>query len=466
MKTKEVPKIALNERVYTTRTLNMNSVKVIGFDMDYTLVVYREKELEDLVFQLTVQYLIDELDYPEAIKTLEFKADQVIRGLVIDKKLGNLIKINRFGYVKAALHGDHFYTWEELRDIYSDEIVTFPDRRYEMIHTLFSLAMSSLFCQITDLDLGDRSYEELYEDLLDAIDHLHRQGPLKRIILDDPGKFVIRDERYAQTLRMMKDFKKTLLLVTNSDWPYTKSIMEYCYDPFLPKGQTWRDLFDLVVVDATKPEFFYGRAPYYEVVNEEGHLLKVTGTIQRGGVYQGGNAVAIEKLFDVPRGQILYIGDHIYSDVYQSKKMCQWRTMLVILELEDELCAAAAADPLLGEIKEHMSQKEMLELKLDAIKRRICSSGGGKTNPDLEKEEEQTRERMRDIDRRVGDLIVELDSHFNPLWGELLYAGNDKSYFFMSIERYACTYTSKVSNLLHYSPVHYFRPPMKSYETA
>jgi hypothetical protein len=231
--------------------------------------------------------------------------------------------------------------------------------------------------------------------------------------------------------------------------------MAYCFDPFLPEGRTWCDLFDLIVVDATKPEFFSSQPPYYEVVTEEGHLMKVTGLIERGKVYQGGNAVAIERLFDVPRGQILYVGDHIYSDVYQSKKICHWRTMLVISELENELCAAAAANPLLEKIKEHMNQKEMLELRLDDIKR-------GAHTPDAE--DEDLKREMRGIDQCVGELVVELDSHFNPFWGELLYAGNDKSYFFMSIERYACTYTSKVSNLLHYSPAHYFRPPMKSYE--
>ncbi len=459
----EEASIALDERVYTTRTLNLNAIRVIGFDMDYTLVVYRERELEDLVFQLTVEHLVGKLGYPDEIKKLKFKPDQVIRGLVIDKKLGNLIKINRFGYVKAALHGEHYCSREELRDLYSDEIVTFPSERFEMLHTLFSLALSSLFCQMTALGL-QHSYEKLYEDLNETIDYMHRAGPLKKMVLQDPQKYVIRDDQFARTLQMMRDFDKILLLITNSDWQYTSSIMAYCYDPFLPEGTTWRDLFELVVVDAAKPEFFYSQPTYYEVVNDEGHLVKAANGIERGKVYQGGHALAIEKLFDVPRGQILYVGDHIYSDVYQSKKICHWRTMLIISELEKELCAAAAANPLLKRIKEHMNRKEILELKVDGVKRDARGSDRSVSLSALEKQEETLKEEIRKIDQCVGELVVELDSHFNPYWGELLYSGNDKSYFFMSIERYACTYTSKVSNLLHYSPVHYFRPPIKSYE--
>jgi hypothetical protein len=209
-----------------------------------------------------------------------------------------------------------------------------------------------------------------------------------------------------------------------------------------------------------KPGFFTGQNSYYEVITEDGHLVK-TNELQQKKVYQGGNAVAIESLFNVLRGQILYVGDHIYSDVYQSKKISHWRTMLVISELEDELQAAAEAEPALEEIKEHMRVKETLELNLDEIKRQ---SSWNEDSSNLQKEEEEVRQKIQEVDAKVGRLITTLNAYFNPNWGELLFAGNDKSYFFMAIERYACTYTSKVCNLLNYSPAHYFRPPIKSYE--
>ena len=452
--------IAPHERIFTTRTLNFNAIKVVGFDMDYTLVVYKDEVLEELIYRLTVERLVDEMGYPKEIRDLSFDPKRVIRGLVIDKKLGNLLKINLFGYIKAALHGDHFYNREELREIYSYDIVSFPSDRYEMIHTLFALALSSLFCQITALEIESLSYEKIYEDLISTIVDLHLHGPIKEEILKEPEKFIYIDKRYLETVQMLKSFGKKLILITNSDWSYTRSIMPLCFDTFLPAGTTWRDLFDLVVVDAMKPGFFTGQNSYYEVITEDGHLVK-TDELQQKKVYQGGNAVAIESLFNVPRGQILYVGDHIYSDVYQSKKVSHWRTMLVISELEEELKAASEADPALEEIKEHMRVKEELELTLDEIQKQLS---GKEDSLDLQKEEEEVRQKIREVDAKVGFLILKLNSHFNPNWGELLFAGNDKSYFFMSIERYACTYTSKVSNLLNYSPAHYFRPPIKSYE--
>lgn len=41
---------------------------------------------------------------------------------------------------------------------------------------------------------------------------------------------------------------KVLLLITNSDYVYTDTMMTYAYDPYLPEGRTWRDLFDMVIV--------------------------------------------------------------------------------------------------------------------------------------------------------------------------------------------------------------------------
>ena len=125
-----------------------------------------------------------------------------------------------------------------------------------------------------------------------------------------------------------------------------------------------------------------------------------------------------------------------------------------------------------------MRSKEGLELELDEVRKEQAATVAGAQvvgkaqSSDVERasgpkrpdeRESAIREEIRGIDEQIGGLIEEYDSHFNPHWGELLYAGNDKTYFFMAVERYACTYTSRVSNLLNYSPAHYFRPPMKSY---
>lgn len=39
---------------------------------------------------------------------------------------------------------------------------------------------------------------------------------------------------------------KKLMLITNSDYHYTNKMMSYAYNQFLPRGSTWRDLFNMV----------------------------------------------------------------------------------------------------------------------------------------------------------------------------------------------------------------------------
>ena len=62
---------------------------------------------------------------------------------------------------------------------------------------------------------------------------------------------------------------KKLALITNSDWVYTKTLMQFAYAPFLPPGMSWQQLFDVIVVSAYKPEFFTTeRRPVYEIVQD------------------------------------------------------------------------------------------------------------------------------------------------------------------------------------------------------
>ncbi len=47
----------------------------------------------------------------------------MVRGLVIDKKRGNMLKIDRHKYVKLAYHGFKRMSRDQRRDIYSNNEV-------------------------------------------------------------------------------------------------------------------------------------------------------------------------------------------------------------------------------------------------------------------------------------------------------------------------------------------------------
>src|SRR5262247_3666222 len=84
-------------RVFCNRTLNMRSIRAIGYDMDYTLIHYHVAEWERRAYE-EVRGALVAAGWPVA--GLHFDPDMVVRGLVIDLERGNLLKANRFGFVR------------------------------------------------------------------------------------------------------------------------------------------------------------------------------------------------------------------------------------------------------------------------------------------------------------------------------------------------------------------------------
>ena len=84
----------------------MKSITSIGFDMDYTLAMYKPETFERLVYTKTVEKLVSHYGYPKEILTsFTFDETYMVRGLVIDKKRGNVLKMDRHNYVKVVVHG-------------------------------------------------------------------------------------------------------------------------------------------------------------------------------------------------------------------------------------------------------------------------------------------------------------------------------------------------------------------------
>ena len=66
---------------------------------------------------------------------------------------------------------------------------------------------------------------------------------------------------------------------------------------------------------------------------------------------------------------------------------------------------------------------------------------------------ERLREAIQACNRRIAPLVEKEGSHVNQYWGYISRAGwADKSHLMRQIEKYADIYTSRVSNLLPYSP--------------
>lgn len=462
--------VSPGRRIFCNRTLNLRSIQAIGYDMDYTLVHYNVDAWEGRAYQHMKQRLLDR-GWP--VDNLEFDHEFVTRGLVIDTELGNVVKANRFGYVKGAMHGTSALEFSKLRQSYARTLVELSEPRWRFMNTLFSISEACMYMQLVDL-LDDEklprtvNYLDLYDVVREVLDAAHLEGQLKDDIMADPEHYVELDEDLVRTLKDQKQAGKKLLLITNSEWHYTQFMLDYAVNRYLPDDESWRDLFDIAVVSARKPVFFQTQTPAFEVVNDDGLLQPVVGGLEEGKVYLGGHASMIEECLGLDGERILYIGDHIYGDVSVSKSILRWRTALVLRELEHEMQAIEESKDNSAIITQLMQKKERLEheysdLRLDLQRQRNELEPHSDTPArELKAQMQDLRGELQELDAQIAPLVIEDGKTFNENWGYLMRAGNDKSHLTRQIERYADIYTSRVSNLQDYTPFMYFRSPRGS----
>jgi HAD superfamily 5'-nucleotidase-like hydrolase len=400
---------------------------------------------------------------------LAFDPASVIQGLAFDLELGNLVKATRFGYVIRAHHGTRQLAFDDQRAAYSSIFVDLADPRWEFMNTLFSLSEANLFAQLVDLLDASRlpetlGYRDLHRVLRMALDEAHNLSELKQLIMADPGRFVERDPELPLTLLDQKMAGKRLLLITNSDWAYTRAMMSYIFERSLPGSMSWRDLFDLVIVEARKPGFFSQRQASYRMTDEEQGLLRPhRGPLEPGHVYVGGDAPLVESSLGLSGAEILYLGDHLFGDVHVSKEMLRWRTGLILREMESEILAMEKARDADAELRELMARKTELDARLAQLRlerQRAQHRYGPKPQAGPEELEAVIRsvaEESQELDSRIAPLAKAAGEMGNAAWGPLMRAGNDKSLFARQVERYADVYTSRVSNFLAQTPFAYLR---------
>jgi len=445
----------------------MRSIQAVGFDMDYTLVHYDEQAWEARAYA-HVQERLRARGYPMA--ELRFDGELFTRGLVVDTTLGNIVKASRFGFVTQAAHGTRMLDHEERRQTYSQVWVDLSEPRWVFLNTLFSLSEACLYGQLVDLhDRGvlpeAMGYDDLYLLVRDTIDAAHLEGELKAEIIANPDRFVVLDPDLPQALLDLQQSGKRLFLATNSEWHYTRAMMAYAFDRFLP-GASWRSLFELVVVQARKPGFFHDGSEFVAVADGDDADPRPEGLVLAPGqVYRGGNAQVVQTYFGLSGAEILYVGDHVYADVHVSSRIRRWRTALVLRELEDEVQQEQAFASDQRTLQAGMAHKGELEQEQAMLRLGLQRLQNGRPLPTgLLGGESDLRERLRALRAEIEALDVGLaplaqraGQLGNARWGPLMRSGNDKSRLARQIERHADVYTSRVSNLLYLTPFGYLR---------
>ncbi|WZZ05795.1 hypothetical protein YC2023_091716 [Brassica napus] len=487
-------KIDLKKQIFCNRSLNMRNIIAVGFDMDYTLAQYKSETFESLAYEGTVRKLVYDLGYPSELLEWTFDWNYMVRGLVLDKKRGNILKMDRHKYVKVAYHGFRELSKDDKVDIYGSSLIqdSFDEPDYALIDTLFSLAEAYLFAQLVDFKDNnpekipkDVDYARMYKDVRAAVDLCHRDGTLKQMVAKEPNRYINEDTTIVPLIKMIRDSGRSTFLVTNSLWDYTNIVMN-----FLCGGRTvhghhtcnfdWLQYFDVVITGSAKPGFFHeeSRANLFEVEPQSGMLINTdngTPMPQVGDpspkillkskdkgcrVFQGGNVGHLHSLLSIESSsQVLYVGDHIYGDILRSKKVLGWRTMLVVPELEKEV-------ELLWELRDMRKKLILMRNERDSVEDKIHHLNWSLKFEDVnENDKQEMLSALSDLESkrdqvRLSHQQAQRENHqkFHKVWGQLMKTGYQSSRFANQVERFACLYTSQVSNLLLYSPDKYYRP--------
>jgi HAD superfamily 5'-nucleotidase-like hydrolase len=462
------------QRVYVNRSLRFDLVSMVGFDMDYTLAIYRQEEMDRLSIEATAAKLV-ELGYPDRLRHMAYRADFPIRGLLIDRKLGNVLKMDRYRYVKKAYHGMRELSREERAQLYHSRPVRVGSERYHWVDTLYALSEVAVFAAvIEDLESAGDVVDagQLFDDIRRSIDLAHRDGSILNAILEEPERFIARDPDLPATIHKLRSAGKRLFLLTNSNAEYTDRVMSFLFAGSLNGYSSWRSYFDIIVTGAMKPRFFKEDDIPFEPAEPD--LEPPERGFERGRLYRGGCLERFRQLAEAEGDRVLYVGDHIYGDVLRAKKDTAWRTAMIVQEMDQELRVHEQVTPVLDRMDALEQVSELLneELRMrQATLRKIAKAleqarEQGTAHTELaaarvhhKKLIDRIKVRLRAMDEELEILEESIDTAFHPFWGSLFKAGPEVSSFGDQVEKYACLYTDRVSNFLHYSPLHYFRSP-------
>ncbi|XP_009999667.1 PREDICTED: cytosolic purine 5'-nucleotidase-like [Chaetura pelagica] len=435
--------------IFVNRSLALEKIKCFGFDMDYTLAMYKSPDYEEMAFTLLLEHLVS-IGYPQEILTYKYDPTFPIRGLVFDAMYGNLLKVDSHGNLLVCAHGFRFLKGAEILHYYPNKFIQRDDmKRFHILNTLFNLtdthSPTHLFPDLCSCDTGYKhgnlfmSFQSMFQDVREAMDHVHLS-----VSAGGWGGTLLGEPRVPLLLSRMREVGK-VFLATNSDYNYTDAIMSYLFDfsdgdKVGTPQRPWRSYFDLIVVDTRKPLFFAEGTVLRQVNTDTGKLRigTYTGPLQHCAVYSGGSSDLVCDLLGVKGKDILYMGDHIFGDILKSKKRQGWRTFLVVPELAHEL-------QVWTEKRELFEELRSLDLFLAELYQHLDS--GSSERPDISS-----------IKRQIQKVTHEMDMCYGKM-GSLFRCGSRQTLFANQLMRYADLYAASFINFLYYPFSYLFRAP-------
>ncbi|CAF4793665.1 unnamed protein product [Pieris macdunnoughi] len=447
-RSKKLPQDVNPQGVFACNELDLSEVKVYGFDYDYTLAHYKPS-LEHLLYNLGRDMLLEKYKYPAGIANLEYKPDFAVRGLHYDIEKGLLLKLDSFLQIQfgAVYRGLTPVPTEEVLKLYKNRIIPIAyvegdtrahkTNQAKMVHLadLFSVPEMGLLCNVAEYfnkNHIDYHPEILFLDVKNSVQHCH--PIMHKIVAQNVEEYVRPNSGLKKYFRLLQEEGKKLFLVTNSPFHFVNAGMEMLV------GHEWRDFFDVVIVNANKPKFFTEVSRPIRVFdkNANTHIWEKVTSLEKGIIYYEGTVKQMQDLTGWSGHQVLYFGDHPYSDLADVTLEHGWRTGAIINELTHEINTLNT-----NTFKQNANWLQMLTQLIE------------------DHQDYKQPEALEIIEKWMAErdyLRNATKSVFNPQFGSVFRTYHNPTYFSRRLFRFADIYTSNIRHLLNYSLTHTFYP--------
>ena len=342
-----------------------HDVDVIGFDIDFTLLLYNKKQMTHLIYESLCEFLIKHKNYPEKIRYSENK-DFVdafsCKNIVIDYKRGNALKLRKDKSIIKAYHGKKELTKEEIYSQYENgtfsvfNISIFYNSDFCINIDSFQPQNVALFLICVDLfDKGElnniKDYEDIIKNIGDGMNFNYKINSFEDFstfgyyfpeIYKHPELYLYTKYNCEALLDKLRKKGKKLFFATNSNYSYSHYILEKVL------GENYHDYFDLCFYKSCKPGFFQDpkesnpKCYFYNDQQEISCTEMSDDTYKKiyegNHILTGGSYVLVEhffqKMLNKNELKCVFVGDNIMGDCEVPSRLKNWESVFIFDDIK------------------------------------------------------------------------------------------------------------------------------------
>ncbi|KAF8781648.1 5'-nucleotidase domain-containing protein 1-like isoform X1 [Argiope bruennichi] len=335
----------------------LENYNCIGFDLDHTLCRYKLKPLFQLIYKSLTSFLIEKYEYPKSLAELsETDLSFAQKGIVLDKRRGNFLKLDGLYRIVKASHGTRLMSPEEIIQTYGpsriwEESKGIPHKLVESraleepfyVFKDYFVTPGAVICakvvDILDEREGKRLEEyDFWNQYIEGIFYMYERSNFR----NNSGRFfpelIKNPDSYLQPCpesvkKWLENIcqNKVTFLLTSANYDSAEFVAKQCL------GGDWQKYFDIVITFAKKPGFFWKKKPFCLVDgnNEIGDIkpkdMKSHLVYSQGNFKELQEVCAILSKTECPK--TLYFGDSLIEDVYAASEVAGCDTVAIVEEM-------------------------------------------------------------------------------------------------------------------------------------